>query len=229
MLEAVLFDWGNTLVHFEWDDDLLAAGHRAGLQALGRADEAPAFTRRFSEEVLPSLSPGDDYEAALEGLLGPGADVDAFLDAEHAAWRPARSLVSSAHALLESLRGRGLKLGIAANAWPEPARLVRREIAELGVAERVDAVVLSSEVGARKPDPAVFERVLAELRVEPADALFVGDRLIADVQGAANLGMSTAQALWFNADEDTSGIEPDFLAFTPMDVLNAARRLALTG
>jgi hypothetical protein len=32
--------------------------------------------------------------------------------------------------------------------------------------------------------------------------------------------------LWFHADDDTSGIEPDFMAFTPMDVLNAARRLA---
>jgi hypothetical protein len=39
------------------------------------------------------------------------------------------------------------------------------------------------------------------------------------------VGMTTAQALWFRAD-DTPGIEPDYMAFTPMDVLNAARRLA---
>jgi hypothetical protein len=38
--------------------------------------------------------------------------------------------------------------------------------------------------------------------------------------------MATVQALWFRAD-DTPGIEPDFMAFTPMDVLNAVRRLAL--
>ena len=55
----------------------------------------------------------------------------------------------------------------------------------------------------------------------------VGDRLVADVQGAANVGMTTVQALWFSADDDASGIEPDFMAFTPMDVLNAVRRLAL--
>jgi hypothetical protein len=47
------------------------------------------------------------------------------------------------------------------------------------------------------------------------------------VQGAANVGMTTVQALWFNADDSTSGIEPDFMAFTPMDVLNVVRRLAL--
>jgi hypothetical protein len=37
--------------------------------------------------------------------------------------------------------------------------------------------------------------------------------------------MTPVQALSFSAD-DTQGIEPDFMAFTPMDVLNAVRRLA---
>jgi HAD superfamily hydrolase (TIGR01662 family) len=225
VLEAVLFDWGNTLVHFEWDETLLAAGHRAGLAALGREGEAEAFTTRLRTEVLPRLEPGDDYESALRDLLGVDADIDAFLDAEHAAWQPARSLVGSAHALLESLRSRGLKLAVVANAWPEPARLVRREIEQLGVAERVDAIVLSGDVGVRKPAPEIFERALDELAVAAERALYVGDRLVADVQGAADVGMTTAQALWFRADEDTSGIEPDFQAFTPMDVLNVVRRL----
>ena len=35
------------------------------------------------------------------------------------------------------------------------------------------------------------------------------------------------QALWFPADDAAVDVEPDFLAFTPMDVLNIARRLAL--
>jgi hypothetical protein len=48
-----------------------------------------------------------------------------------------------------------------------------------------------------------------------------------DVQGAANVGMTTVQALWFVADDTPVGIEPDFMAFTPMDVLNAVRRVAL--
>ena len=56
--------------------------------------------------------------------------------------------------------------------------------------------------------------------------MYVGDRLDTDVAGAGALGMTTVQALWFRAD-DTRGGEPDFMAFTPMDVLNAARRLAL--
>jgi hypothetical protein len=38
--------------------------------------------------------------------------------------------------------------------------------------------------------------------------------------------MNTVQALWFRADEDSDGVEPDHQAFTQMDVLNVVDRLA---
>src|SRR5437588_6555782 len=119
MLEAVLFDWGETLVHFEWDDELLAAGHRA---ALGRDD--PAFTERYRELMLGD-APRRPYAEVLREL---GVDdPDAFIDAEHEIWRPAHAVLGAAQALLESLRSRGLKTGVVANAWPEPARLLRAD------------------------------------------------------------------------------------------------------
>jgi hypothetical protein len=37
--------------------------------------------------------------------------------------------------------------------------------------------------------------------------------------------MTTVQALWFRADEHPDGREPDFRAFTQMDVLNVVERL----
>ncbi len=134
-------------------------------------------------------------------------------------------MLASAHALLESLRERGLKTGVVGNSWPDPARVLRADAERYGLAPLLDVQVWSDEVGARKPEPAIFMRALAELDVDPTDAMFVGDRLDTDVQGAASVGMSTVQALWFRAD-DTQGGEPDFMAFTPMDVLNAVRRLA---
>ena len=231
MLQAVLFDWGETLYHFEWDDELLASGHAAGLEALGRGEEADDFTRRFAAELLPVLRGARaaervDYLAELRTLLGDVSDteLDRFQDAEYEAWRPARALVDSGHALLEALRDRKLRLAVVANSWPDPPRLVRRTLEELGVARRVDGIVLSSEVGVRKPAPAIFEQALAQLGVDPLEAVFVGDRLVEDVAGAAAVGMSTVQALWFRADDD-GGAEPDFLAFTPADVLTAVKRL----
>jgi putative hydrolase of the HAD superfamily len=227
VLRAVLFDWQSTLLQFEWDDELLEVGHRAGLSAIGREADAEELTAQISERLPALRAEHIDYAAELKDALGGLSDdeLDRFLDAEHEAWAPARALLGGAHALLETLRDRGLRLGIVANTWPDPPRLVRRELADLGIAERVDAIVLSGEVGARKPDPAIFEYALAQVDAEPFDTLFVGDRLVDDVEGAASVGMTTAQALWFRADDAATDAEPDFLAFTPTDVLTAVKRL----
>jgi putative hydrolase of the HAD superfamily len=224
VIEAILFDWNNTLVQFTWDDDLLEEGHRAGLAAGGSDQDAAAFTTRYRELVLNDATPNDDYGDLLREL--GVADADAFSDAEHEVWRPAHEVLSSAQALLESLRSRGIKTALVANSWPDPARLLRADVEAFGLAEQFDAIVFSEEVGFRKPQPEIFLHALEQLGVEPENAMFVGDRLDSDVQGAARVGMATVQALWFRAD-DTPGIEPDFMAFTPMDVLNAVRRLAV--
>ncbi len=234
MLEAVLFDWGDTLMRWEFDVPLLEAGHRAGLEAVGLEPRAE-LTSRFREAYLPELwRPGMLEEVEYPGIVrrllaefGIELDDDAldrFLEAEHRAWGPARQLAATTHALLESLRDRGLKLALVSNALDPPA-LLHRDLAEFGVAERLDVAVFSSEVGWRKPHPAIFERALEALGVEPARALMVGDRLREDVGGAAALGIATCQALWFRADESPDAPEPDFRAFTQMDVLTAVRRL----
>jgi HAD superfamily hydrolase (TIGR01509 family) len=227
VVRAVLFDWNNTLVQFTWDDELLAAGHRAALRAVGRDDDPTMFTARHRERVVERGGPDEPYEALLRELLVDASDqeIDAFIDAEHDAWASAYEVLGSAQAMLESLRSRGIKTGVVLNSWPDPGRVLRRDIDRFGLADLLDVIVISSEVGMRKPDPGIFRLALDELGVDPLDAVFVGDSLATDVQGAANLGMTTIQALWFSAD-DTPSIEPDFMAFTPMDVLNAVSRLA---
>ena len=211
----------------------LADGHRAGLAAIGR-DPVAGLTERFREAYLaewfePGLVEEVEYPAQVRRLLGEfGIEVTddellRFLEAEHAAWEPARQLASTTHALLESLRDRGLKLGLVSNAI-DPPELLRRDLEHLGVAQRLDVAVFSSEVGRRKPDPVIFRHTLDLLGVVPADALFVGDTLATDIAGAAALGMKTCQALWFVADEDEEP-EPDFRAFTQMDVLTFVKRL----
>jgi putative hydrolase of the HAD superfamily len=219
MIEAVLFDWNNTLVQFTWDDELLLAGHRA---ALGRDD--PEFTRRYRELVL-SPGQGRPYDELLREL--GVEDTDAFIDAEHETWRPAYAVLGSAQAMLDALRARRIKTGVVANSWPDPGRVLRADAERFGLAPLLDVLVFSGDVGVSKPQPEIFLHALRQLGVAPENAMFVGDRLETDVQGAARVGMTTVQALWFNADDSTLGIEPDFMAFTPMDVLNAVRRLAL--
>jgi putative hydrolase of the HAD superfamily len=218
VLEAVLFDWSNTLVEFTWDDELLAAGHRA---ALGRDD--PDFAARYRELVLGDRT----YRPYVELLEELGVeDPDAFIDAEHEVWLDAHRVLASAQALLEALQARRLHTGVVANSWPDPPRVLRSDTERYGLASCLDVQVWSGDVGAHKPEPAIFLHATTALGVDPVDAMYVGDSLETDVAGAARVGMTTVQALWFTAD-DTPGIEPDFMAFTPMDVLNAATRLAL--
>ena len=238
MPTAVLFDWGDTLMRFAYDEALVEAGHRAGLAALGRDDlpEVERVAAHFRERYEPFFwTPGTveelEYPGLVRQLLGDfGIEVDdeeliRFLEAEHAAWDPARQLAAHTHALLESLRGRGLKLGLVSNAF-DPGWLLQRDLEQMGLAERLDFAVFSSEVGKRKPHPAIFERALEALSVAASETVFVGDRLYEDVRGAGELGMTTVQALWFRADEHPEGGEPDFQAFTQMDVLNVVDRLA---
>lgn len=236
MLDAVLFDWGDTLMRWTFDVELLRAGHVAGLEAIGRPADA-AITERFREAYLPKFFEEGvieevEYPSEVRALLRE-FDIDVgddellrFLEAEHAAWAPARQLAATTHALLDTLRERGLKLGLVSNAI-DPPDLLHRDLAELGVAERLDVAVFSSEIGRRKPDPAIFRYALDRLGVEPERALMVGDRVAIDVAGAAALGMRTCQALWFVADEIEEP-EPDFRAFTQTDVLTAVRRLAVS-
>jgi putative hydrolase of the HAD superfamily len=237
VLEAVLFDWGDTLMEFRYDEELMDAAFRAGLAALERDDLAPSDEIRahFRERFEPLFwLPGTFEEIEYPGLIRQALahfhveltdeELVRFLEAEHAAWQPARVLGATTHALLETLRERGLKLGLVSNAF-DPGWLLHRDLEQMGIAERLDFAVFSSEVGKRKPHPEIFERALEALGVEPERALFVGDRLYEDVRGANELGMTTVQALWFRADEHPDGGEPDHQAFTQFDVLNIAGRL----
>jgi putative hydrolase of the HAD superfamily len=237
VIDAVLFDWGDTLLHFAWDESLLEAGWEAGLAALGH-DDLPGHDETaatFRERYLPLLwIPGSLDEVEYPGIIrellaGFGVELtddelDAFLEAEHAAWEPARQLGDSTHALLDSLRDRGLRIGLVSNAF-DPGWLLRNDLERMGLSDRLDTAVFSSELGKRKPHPAIFEAALEALGVDPERALFVGDRRFEDIRGAKEVGMATVLAYWFRADEDERGLEPDHEAFTQMDVLNIVRRL----
>src|SRR5215210_6204540 len=95
VLEAVLFDWGDTLMRWAWEPELLEAGHRAGLRAIGREPDA-RVTARFRDAYLPLLTATGaleevEYPGLVRRLLGEvGIETDdaalaAFLEAEHAA------------------------------------------------------------------------------------------------------------------------------------------------
>jgi FMN phosphatase YigB (HAD superfamily) len=222
VLRAVAFDYRDTLAEFRWDEALWRRGVAALVAAAGGDAGAAArvgegLRRRFAR---PAGDPAElDYPAAVAAALRD-AGIDAApaavrrgIEAEYRSWAPARHVHPDTPALLDGVRGLGLRSAVAANTF-DPPGLFRADLAEQGIGGRVDAVVLSCEVGVRKPDARFFAAVAEALGVDPHEALFVGDSVRDDVRGAAAAGMQTCLATWYRRDPAargrgvTTGTEP---------------------
>ena len=85
---------------------------------------------------------------------------------------------------LRRLRGT-VRTAMVSNTWPS----TRARITEAAFLNLFDELVLSCEVGYRKPDPAIFQVALGRLAVGPGDALFIDDRA-ENVETARSLGIA---------------------------------------
>jgi putative hydrolase of the HAD superfamily len=79
-----------------------------------------------------------------------------------------------------------LKLGLISNGWGKQQR-EKLELEELH--KKFGIIVISSEVGMAKPDPRIFKMACAALKVQPAEAVYVGDLYDLDVQGPQQAGL----------------------------------------
>ena len=89
--------------------------------------------------------------------------------------------------MLEAVRkvaAAGLKTAVLSNSWGQS--LYPREVLD----DLFDEVVLSGEVGLRKPDPEIFRLVLRRLGVQASECVFVDDHP-GHLEPAARLGMAT--------------------------------------
>jgi putative hydrolase of the HAD superfamily len=91
--------------------------------------------------------------------------------------------------VLQSLGSR-VRLGLCSNF--SCSEMALELLDDSGIGPHLESVIISDAVGIRKPRSEIFEAVLAELDVTPAETLHVGDSLQADVNGAAPLGIRTA-------------------------------------
>jgi putative hydrolase of the HAD superfamily len=126
----------------------------------GRIDE-PAFESRFAE------------------LLGV-ADPERLIDRLFAAYEPDEQMVAA----IRNARRAGIRTGLISNSWGT-RRYDRRQLAEL-----FDGVVISGEVGIRKPEPRIYELGAERAGAPPEACVFVDD-LPWNLGPAAELGMAT--------------------------------------
>jgi len=79
---------------------------------------------------------------------------------------------------------------------------MKQQLAALGLADFFDAVSFSSEVGVRKPHPAIYADALRKLGADPSRTLFVGDRVREDVQGPQAQGMRAVLTREWRQEDD---------------------------
>jgi putative hydrolase of the HAD superfamily len=229
-LEAVLFDYGHTLIHF--DDQpharLVEAYERINhllRDVLAReVPDAQSLIRDISmavdDEIQRDYATGRPEEIEIAGVydralrrigleLEPEL-IERVMELEQDGWLGSVHVGSEVPATLERTRAAGLKVGLVSNAAYRPG-LMRRQLQALGLLAYFDSLTFSSEVGWRKPHPAIYRDALAKLGISPEAALFVGDRLREDVRGPKSLGMRAVLLREWRQDEDPGG-EADFTA-----------------
>lgn len=196
-VQAVLFDYSGTLFRLEEDDSWFAGIKVDERQIDGhvQAELMRRLTAPVGQHV--DMTP-EAYHAWVNRDLAPHLHREAYLHvlresglADHHAemlydrvidpssWTPYPDTAD----VLKGLHRRGIKTAVVSNI----AFDVRPAFLSLGVADYVDEFVLSFEVGAVKPDAAIFQTALSRLGIDAADAVMVGDSDEAD-GGARALG-----------------------------------------
>lgn len=187
VIEAVLFDYGGVFTESPFE-----AVEQVGLEMGARPGQATEIIfgpyDRDTDHPWHQLERGElTLEAAREAILLLGNDHGLETDIYRffAALGSGSGIRESFVTLVRDLRGAGFKTGIVTNNVVEFREHWRRT---MPVDELFDSVVDSSEVGMRKPDPAIYRHALADLGVAPDRAVFLDD-FDGNVEAARATGM----------------------------------------
>jgi len=196
--DAVLLDLYDTIVWSEWFRlrDAIAA-------RIGDDMEADRLQKAF-EQTRPARGVGEfgsvegDMAAVIQaaGVPYDATLVDELVELERQHLANGVHLYEDVLPVLASLRDRGVKTALVSNCSHSTRPVVKR----LGLDTAFDQVVLSFEVGAMKPDPAIYRIALEQLGgVPPERAVFVDDQP-QYCDGATPIGLEARLILRANED-----------------------------
>ena len=199
---AVGFDLGETLFTYagtplSWTE-LYPAALSAVAGACGRTidgpgiEDASAVLTRYNSRIHPRRHEVAAAEIFREILQRWSVESEPYLDrAIDAFFRFFQQRIQSypeSIDVLRALRAQGVRVGALTDVpYGMPQPFVRRDLAAAGLEPLIKTVLTSVEVGFRKPDPAGFQKLAAELEVTPDQLWFVGNEE-KDITGASAIG-----------------------------------------
>ena len=192
-LAGLIVDWGGVLTG-ALQDCLSAFCEADGIdygqfrdvmrEWLGAAGEASAAGNPAHHLERGEL-PGPEFERALAARLttrdGSPVQAEGLLQRMFAQFRNDEAGGGGMAGVVHRAHRAGIRTAVCSNSW---ANTYPRE----GWPELFDAVVISGEVGMRKPEPAIFRHTARLLSLPPQRCVFVDD-LTANVRGAVAVGM----------------------------------------
>ncbi len=193
-LKAVLFDLGLTLIRTAsfpeiYMQILARFGVTASLDEITRAQEATeseADTSNYDENHREEF--WTNYNASLLKKLGITNNV-VFLatQIDELWWKCSQVQVfSDVEPTLSQLKARGLKLGLVSNGFKKDLSHI---LGELELKKWFDVVVCIESCNCAKPKKEIFLYALDKIGVDPHEAVFVGDSVEQDYEGAFNVGI----------------------------------------
>lgn len=202
MTTHLLFDFFGTLVGYSPQRcDREYPRTRAALDELGLTMSADELAAAWEETWYPfeersqldhrEFSMIDVGTVFLRSLLGREPDpavTRAVMDVYIGEWDAG---VTHLEGLAEWMSGlaRDYRLAIVSNV--HEAYLVPSHLEKMGLENRFDAVILSVEVGWRKPHPEIYATALQTLGAQADQAVFVGDTHVADFLGPERAGIKS--------------------------------------
>ncbi|HEU4736335.1 MAG TPA: HAD family hydrolase [Solirubrobacterales bacterium] len=240
-VRAVTFDFWNTIARERpgaavagvRQEAVAAACETCGVEveaellAASLEEVATSYHRSWSAGTHFHPSEGAEMLVAALGVEGAARELvaEAFLSAGRGA---KLELSPEIRPCLETLRGRGLRLGIVCDVGFTGGELLREFLDREGLLEYFSGWAFSNEVGHYKPSPQIFEAALSVLGARPSEAVHIGDLRRTDIAGASAVGMRTVRYRGLNDDRGENGErEADFVVDCHGELPGLVARIAL--
>jgi len=233
-IEVIFLDHGNTL-RFVVIDEEYAAQARCELMRLVGTDEPhdvffaklvekwQAY-RKWSIEAMIEASEKDLWTVHLLPDY-PAEKIAPLAGRLTRLWRNRdgrRIPPPETKSVIQELDRRGYILGILANTITETE--IPDWLEEEGIAHYFKAVVLSSKLGIKKPDPEIYWEAARRVGVDPSHCVYVGDNPLRDVVGTRNAGFGMVILMLtpekHAKDPPTGENVPDYIIYKLSDLLD---------
>jgi HAD superfamily hydrolase (TIGR01662 family) len=227
-IQVILFDLGNTLLHFDgvWDEIFremnLTLAHE--IKKIYPTIDVDTFTSCFNDLFSTYINDRENgtVEVPMLITLNRAVEISGLPPIPEVTGKNALKMmyaVSEEHwhlpedtlPVLQQLSSDGYRLGIICNAADHEN--AQRLIDKTGIRSFFDYVSISAAEGVRKPSRAIFQHALDFFQVAPQQVVMVGDLLGTDILGANGIGLhSVWLTRWSDVNENegkNNAIQPE--------------------